>query len=242
MDTIVIIMAGGLGKRMNSDLPKVLHTVHNKPMLCHVIEQSIQLNPYKIFIVVGKYKNIIEQTIGELNNKVEFIVQPEPLGTGHAIQCCRDDLLRYPKKKVLILSGDVPLLTSATMQSMISDVRHLKIVTTVLDIPYGYGRVIQYDELVKIVEEKDASEQERNIKTVNCGIYIIQSKLLYTYLPLLKNNNKQNEYYLTDIIELIQKGEKIVVDIHSVPKEKQYEIMGVNTVEQLNELEKLNLI
>ena len=109
MDTIVIIMAGGLGKRMNSDLPKVLHTVHNKPMLCHVIEQSLALNPYKIFIVVGKYKNIIEQTIGELNNKVDYIVQPEPLGTGHAIQCCRDELLRYPNKKVLILSGDVPL-------------------------------------------------------------------------------------------------------------------------------------
>jgi len=240
MDTIIIIMAGGLGKRMNSELPKILHVVHNKPMLCHVIEQSIQLNPYKIFIVVGKYKNIIEQTIGELNNKVEFIVQPEPLGTGHAIQCCRDELLRYPKKKVLILSGDVPLLTSSTMQTMLSDVKHVKIVTTLLDNPYGYGRIIEYDGLVKIVEEKDATDQERTIKNVNCGIYIIQSKLLCTYLPLLQNNNKQNEYYLTDIIALIQQGD-IHVDTYTVSNEKQYEIMGVNTVEQLIELEKLNL-
>ena len=127
------------------------------------------------------------------------------------------------------------------MQIMLTDVKHVKIVTTVLDNPYGYGRVIHHDGVVKIVEEKDASEQERKIKTVNCGIYVITSNLLCTYLPLLQNNNKQNEYYLTDIIEMIQQGEKIVVDIHSVPKEKQYEIMGVNTVEQLNDLEKLNL-
>ena len=125
---------------------------------------------------------------------------------------------------------------------MISDVNHVKIVTTVLDKPYGYGRVIHHDGLVKIVEEKDASDHERTIKTVNCGIYVITSNLLCTYLPLLQNNNKQNEYYLTDIIAIIQQGEHLSVDTHIVPLEKQYEIMGVNTVEQLNELEKLNLI
>uniref|UniRef100_A0A6C0B8W3 UDP-N-acetylglucosamine diphosphorylase n=1 Tax=viral metagenome TaxID=1070528 RepID=A0A6C0B8W3_9ZZZZ len=239
MDTIIIIMAGGLGKRMNSDLPKVLHTIHGNPMLSHVIEQSLSLNPYKIFVVVGKYKNIIEQTIGELKDKVEFIVQPEPLGTGHAIQCCLHELMNYDKK-VLILSGDVPLLTTNTMQSMLTNMNHVKIVTTVLDNPYGYGRVVDCG-LVKIVEEKDATDQERTIKNVNCGIYIIQSKLLCTYLPLLQNKNKQNEYYLTDIIALIQQGEQITVDIYTVSKENQYEIMGVNTVEQLIELEKLNV-
>jgi UDP-N-acetylglucosamine diphosphorylase/glucosamine-1-phosphate N-acetyltransferase len=239
MDTIIIIMAGGLGKRMNSDLPKVLHTIHGKPMLSHVIEQSLALNPYKIFVVVGKYKNIIEQTIGELKDKVEFIVQPEPLGTGHAIQCCREELTKY-NKKVLILSGDVPLLTTNTMQSMLTHMNHVKIVTTLLDNPYGYGRVVD-GGLVKIVEEKDASDEEKQIKNVNCGIYIIDSTLLCKYLPLLKPNNKQNEYYLTDIIALIQQGEHITVDIYTVSKEKQYEIMGVNTIEQLNELEKLNV-
>jgi UDP-N-acetylglucosamine diphosphorylase/glucosamine-1-phosphate N-acetyltransferase len=239
MDTIVVIMAGGLGKRMNSELPKVLHTVHGKPMLSHVIEQSLALNPFKLFIVVGKYKKVIEQTIGQLKDKVEFIVQPEPLGTGHAIQCCREELLNYDKK-VLILSGDVPLLTSATMQKMLTNVNHVKIVTTVLDNPYGYGRVVENGGLVRIVEEKDASEEEKQIKNVNCGIYVIESSLLCTYLPLLQNNNKQNEYYLTDIIELIQ-GQPISVDTYTVPQEQQYEIMGVNTIEQLTELEKLNL-
>jgi bifunctional UDP-N-acetylglucosamine pyrophosphorylase/glucosamine-1-phosphate N-acetyltransferase len=209
-------------------------------MLSHVIEQSLALNPYKIFVVVGKYKNLIEETIGELKDKVVFILQPEPLGTGHAIQCCREELLNYDKK-VLILSGDVPLLTTSTMQTMLHNMNHVKIVTTLLDNPYGYGRVI-YDGLVKIVEEKDATEEEKQIKNVNCGIYIIQSKLLCTYLPLLQPNNKQHEYYLTDIIAIIQQGEHIAVDTFIVPKEKHYEIMGVKTIEQLTELEKLNII
>lgn len=234
-------MAGGLGKRMNSDLPKVLHTIHNKPMLSHVIEQSIQLNPFKIFVVVGKFKNIIEETIGDLKDKVHFINQPVALGTGHAIFCCRGELLKYPNKKVLILSGDVPLLTSTTIQSMLTNVKRIKIVTTLLDNPYGYGRVIYHDGIIKIVEEKDATEEEKEIKIVNCGIYIIESLLLCNYVPLLKNNNSQNEYYLTDIIALIQKCEFAHVDIHTIPKEKQYEIMGVNTIEQLRDLEKLNI-
>jgi len=240
MDTIIIIMAGGLGKRMNSNLPKVLHTIHGKPMLCHVIEQSLALTPYKIFIVVGKYKNIIEQTIGELKDKVECILQPEPLGTGHAIQCCREELMKYDKK-VLILSGDVPLLTTTTMQTMLTNANDVQIVTTVLDNPYGYGRIVHYDGFVKIVEEKDATEEQKQIKNVNCGIYVIQSKLLCSYLPLLQNKNKQNEYYLTDIIALIQEWEQIQVDTYTISKEKQYEIMGVNTIEQLTELEKLNV-
>jgi UDP-N-acetylglucosamine diphosphorylase/glucosamine-1-phosphate N-acetyltransferase len=239
MDTIIIIMAGGLGKRMNSDLPKVLHTVHGKPMLSYVIEQSLMLNPYKIIVVVGKYKNVIEHVIGELKDKVEFIIQLEPLGTGHAIQCCREKLMNYDKK-VLILSGDVPLLTSNTMQLMLTNVNHVKIVTTLLENPYGYGRIVYRDGIINIVEEKDASNEEKQIKNVNCGIYIIDSKLLCRYLPLLQNNNNQHEYYLTDIIALIQ-GEQIYVDTYIVPLEKQYEIMGINTIEQLNELEKLNI-
>ena len=241
MNTIVIIMAGGLGKRMNSDLPKVLHIINNKPMLTHVIEQSIKLNPYKIFVVVGKNKNKIEETIGDLKNKVQFIIQPVPLGTGHAIYCCRNELLKYPNKNVLILSGDVPLLTSTTMQSMLNKFKDVKIVTTRLENPYGYGRILCRNGIVSIVEEKDATEEEKQIKNVNCGIYIIDSCILCTYLPLIKNNNNQKEYYLTDIIALIQKCQFANVDIYTIPLEKQHEIMGVNTIEQLHDLEKLNI-
>jgi bifunctional UDP-N-acetylglucosamine pyrophosphorylase/glucosamine-1-phosphate N-acetyltransferase len=127
------------------------------------------------------------------------------------------------------------------MQTIMTNMNHVKIVTTVLDNPYGYGRVLHKDGIVRIVEEKDASEEEKQIKNVNCGIYAIDSTLLCKYLPLLKNNNNQREYYLTDIIAFIQ-SEQIQVDTYTVPKEKQYEIMGVNTLEQLTELEKLNMI
>jgi UDP-N-acetylglucosamine diphosphorylase/glucosamine-1-phosphate N-acetyltransferase len=241
----VIIMAGGLGKRMNSDVPKVLHKINNKPMLVHVIEQSIVLNPYKILIVVGKYKNIIEQTIGDYINytnvNIQFITQLEPLGTGHAIQCCREELLKMHNKNVIILSGDVPLLKSDTINHILSDFNHVKIVTTILDHPYGYGRIIEQEGVFKkIVEEKDATEQEKIVQKVNCGIYIIKSQLLCKYLPLLENKNVQNEYYLTDIIELIKNGENVTVDLYTIQKDRQYEIIGVNTIEQLHILEKIS--
>lgn len=246
---IIIIMAGGLGKRMNSDLPKVLHKIHNKPMLVHVIEQSILLNPLEILIVVGKYKDIIENTVDEYINKntmikhnIQFILQAEPLGTGHAIQCCRDELLKMPNTNVIILSGDVPLLKFSTINDMLNETKHLKIVTTLMPNPHGYGRIIEKDGVFeKIVEEKDASEKEKMVSKVNCGIYAIRSDLLCKYLPLLTNTNSQKEYYLTDIIELIQKGEKVAVGLYNIPEERQYEIIGVNTAEQLTNLEQLML-
>jgi len=241
---IIIIMAGGLGKRMNSDLPKVLHKIHNKPMLVHVIEQSILLNPLEILIVVGKYKDIIENTVGEYINKntiikhnIQFILQPEPLGTGHAIQCCRDELLKIPTTNVIILSGDVPLLKFSTINDMLNEFKHIKIVTTLMPNPHGYGRIIEKDGVFeKIVEEKDACQEEKMVKKVNCGIYAIRCELLCKYLPLLTNNNSQGEYYLTDIIELIQKGEEVAVGLYNIPEERQNEIIGVNTAEQLANL------
>ena len=108
---VIIIMAGGLGKRMNSELPKVLHKINGKPLLLNVVQESMLLTPLKIYIVVGKYRNIIEQTLCQyisLDN-IEFIMQPEALGTGHAIQCCRTELLKYYDTNVVILSGDTPV-------------------------------------------------------------------------------------------------------------------------------------
>jgi len=246
---IIIIMAGGLGKRMNSDLPKVLHKIHNKPMLVRVIEQSILLNPLEILVVVGKYKDIIQKTIGEYINKntlknsnIKFILQPEPLGTGNAIQCCQNELEKYPNTNVIILSGDVPLLKSSTINDMLYNFKEVKIITTLIENPQGYGRIIEKNKVFeKIVEEKDTSEEEKMVKKVNCGIYAIRSDLLCKYLPLLTNNNSQKEYYLTDIIELIQKGEKVTVGLYNIPKVRQNEIIGVNTTEQLTNLEQLML-
>lgn len=241
-DNLVIIMAGGLGKRMNSNVPKVLHNICGKPMLVHVIHQAKLLSPKKILIVVGKYKDLIEKTLHEHIpfDKIEFILQPEPLGTGNAIQCCRDELLKYNDANVIILSGDTPLLQYTTINNMLIDFNVAKIVTTNMLVPTGYGRIVQQNDIFdKIVEEKDCSIEQKLIKMVNCGVYVFNSNILCKYLPLLTNQNAQNEYYLTDIIELIKNGENIGIDLYDIPKERQMEIMGVNTIEQLTELEKI---
>lgn len=239
-DNIVIIMAGGLGKRMNSPFPKVIHKVLDKPMLVHVIERSMELNPSKILVVVGKYLPVIAETLSQydLLPHIEFVEQPQALGTGHAIQCCRDEL--KCNANVLILSGDVPLIKTKSLHEMMHNLHHARIMTTMLDNPYGYGRIIEIDgDFQKIVEEKDCNEEERLCKKTNAGIYAFHSDLLYKYLPMLHNNNAQQEYYLTDIVEIMKTQENIEVDIYDMPVENQIELTGVNTKEQLEELNKV---
>jgi UDP-N-acetylglucosamine diphosphorylase/glucosamine-1-phosphate N-acetyltransferase len=240
----VIIMAGGLGKRMESSIPKVLHKILNKPMIVHVIEQSIKLNPKKIMIVVGKYRAIIENTIKEYLDisvlPVIFIFQKEALGTGHAVQCCIESIQNDVETKTIILSGDVPLLKCDTMNSILEDINKVKIATTELENSTGYGRIVEKNGIFdKIVEEKDCSKEQKFIKKINCGIYAFDTEILCKYLPYLSNNNSQNEYYLTDIIEIIKINENINIDLYNISKEKHHEIIGINTKEQLLELEKL---
>tara|TARA_Y100000991_G_C21931776_1_gene331183 strand:- start:428 stop:1177 length:750 start_codon:yes stop_codon:yes gene_type:complete len=239
---IVIVMAGGLGKRMKSDIPKVLHKLDNKPMLVRVLETSFLLNPKKILLVVGKYRNIIQQTIQNFISldKIEFIDQPEAKGTGDAVKCCMKNLLEYNNHKVLILSGDVPLVSKETMLNTVDDTKMCKIVVTKVNNPHGLGRILlNENKFIKIVEEKDCNEEQKKINIVNTGIYAFNSNILCKYLPLIKNNNAQNEYYLTDIIEIIKTNEKIDIDMFEISKNKQYELTGVNTPEQLIELHEL---
>lgn len=240
----VIIMAGGLGKRMNSNLPKVLHCVKQKPMLVHVLEQSLLLQPTQILVVVGKYKDIIIKTLCnyiDITN-IKFVLQPEPLGTGHAIQCCLPELQNFNKNSTtLILSGDVPLLQHNTLTNFLKNTNNAILMTTLLDNPTGYGRIIEHNNIfTKITEEKDCLPEEKCVKKVNCGIYAFNTELLCKYIVKLDNNNSQQEYYLTDIIKLIKTYEPtIIVNTFDIPKEIQYQIMGVNTQEQLYELETL---
>uniref|UniRef100_A0A6C0E2B0 UDP-N-acetylglucosamine diphosphorylase n=1 Tax=viral metagenome TaxID=1070528 RepID=A0A6C0E2B0_9ZZZZ len=238
---VIIIMAGGLGKRMNSHLPKVLHNIGGKPMLVHIINQTFLLNPVKIFIVVGKFRGIIEETLSKHVNldNIEFVLQEQALGTGHAIQCCRSHLLKYSHANVVILSGDTPFIQSTTIHDILQQFHTVKIVTTVMQNPYGYGRIIETCDglFEKITEEKDCSSLEKTVQKVNCGIYAFDLDVLCKYLPLLTNQNAQQEYYLTDIIELIKHGEEIAIDLYNIPEERQIEITGVNTIDQLTELE-----
>lgn len=264
-DLIIIIMAGGLGKRMNSTLPKVLHSINGEPMLVKIIKEALTLDPTQILIVVGKYHHIIKTTVQQFipividnttgDYNIKYVYQEVSLGTGHAIQCCRPSLQFsgpnnrvQPSSRVLILSGDVPLLKASTMQQMVKEMGStsncpVRIMTTSLDEPTGYGRiVIDYatTKFQEIVEEKDCTDDQRAIKLVNCGIYAFSNYFLCKYLPYLKNDNSQKEYYLTDLISIIRQNEGIDVEMVEIPKNKQYEIMGVNTPQQLYELAEMS--
>jgi len=249
---VAIIMAGGLGKRMESDIPKVLHKVCDVPMINHILIKLKQLsnsvNLEKIIVVVGKYKRQIQAVINEVTNVNEYnalhnlvyVTQPEPQGTGHAIMCCKDELLKHPDSDILILSGDVPLLSINTMQSLLDVPNDIKLLVTDLKDPTGYGRIVLKDGIFdKIIEQKDCNTEESMITSVNCGIYCIKSYLLTNYLYYLKNNNKQGEYYLTDIVEIIKTHENIDVGLLEIDEKHVYEILGVNTIQQLRELEEI---
>lgn len=251
---IVIIMAGGIGKRMESDLPKVLHMVthpDNKdiklPMLIHVIITSIKLNPSKIFVIVGKFKTLISETIdlyvkqGFISNPelIEFVDQETPLGTAHAIKCVLEHLNpMYLDQNALILSGDVPLISIQTLYEMMNENnQNPKLLITELDEPFGCGRILLNDKgnIVGIREEKDCGDDEKKIQLVNCGIYKIGVSELNEFIPLISNNNKSQEYYLTDIIDLMVKS-NILIQTQILNKFSQWEIKNVNTKKDLEEL------
>jgi UDP-N-acetylglucosamine diphosphorylase/glucosamine-1-phosphate N-acetyltransferase len=245
-DVVAIIMAGGLGKRMESDIPKVLIKVGGIPMIVRILIQLKYLKRFvkleKIMIVVGKYKDQIKSVIDKYINllDIEYVLQEEAQGTGHAVMCCKQNLTNYPKASVLILSGDVPMLSADTMKMLLDLNSEVKLITTFLDNPYGYGRIVFKDsKFDKIVEHKDCNEEQLKIIQVNCGIYCIKSDLLTNNFKYLKNDNKQKEYYLTDIIEIIKREEEIEVDVLNISSKKKYEIIGVNTSQQLKELDNL---
>jgi UDP-N-acetylglucosamine diphosphorylase/glucosamine-1-phosphate N-acetyltransferase len=244
----VIILAGGLGKRMCSPLPKVLHKILEKPMLVHVLENALTLSPKMIYIIVGKYETVIRNTLEQYMNidNIVFVNQPEALGTGHAIQCARPHLLSQPETdRVLILSGDVPLLKYSTMKEVMSRTTEpVTIMTSISEDPTGYGRIITDSNatFIKIVEEKDCDDQERKINVVNAGVYAFQIGLLCKYLPMISNNNAQNEYYLTDLFEIVREHESIDIGMFHLPIEQSIELTGINTKEQLEELEAILLL
>lgn len=245
-DTVIVIMAGGLGKRMESDLPKVLHKINGVPMLVKILgtirELEKRISVAKVMVVVGKYREVIEKTVNEymdVDNWIQWVDQPQAMGTGHALQCCLPFLCDYLSSNVLILSGDVPMLRMETMLELISLRGGVRIITTHLSSPSGYGRILVSggNEFLAIVEEKDCDAEKKKITEVNGGIYCIDGFWLYKYLPLLKNDNSQGEYYLTDIVGLIREREGVGVKRFVLEVEKQIEILGVNTRQQLLDLE-----
>lgn len=248
----ITIMAAGEGKRMNSTIPKVLHLFDGVPMLVRIILEVLKLNPRKIIIITGKYDELIKTTIKEyinidLINLIDliYIQQHNPCGTGDAIKCTLDSY--SDNEDVLILNGDMPLVSFELLQKFIgnseSNQQNAKLLVAKLDNPFGYGRIL-YDtngRFVGIKEQKDCTLDEKIIDIVNVGIYFFNSYILKKYIPLIDNNNVQNEYYLTDIIKVINnvKMSNINIETYKIEENLKYQIYGINTQEELFELEKI---
>lgn len=237
------ILAGGLGKRMQSALPKVLHLVNGLPMIVRLLNEAKELNPHKIIIVVGQFKNVIEGTINKYIDlsklSIEYAIQDVPLGTGHAVLCTLNLLDNDGIN--LIVNGDNPLLTSKTMRdalhNFINNNNKLQITAIEANNPTGSGRIILHNNTFeKIIEEKDCTEEQRKIKLINCGIYLASTNILKKYIPEIKNNNVPKEYYLTDIVEVCQNDNLNGIGLFVIDKDKELEIINVNTKEQLDNL------
>tara|TARA_B100000029_G_scaffold103487_1_gene93989 strand:+ start:653 stop:1375 length:723 start_codon:yes stop_codon:yes gene_type:complete len=231
---IICILAAGKGSRMNSSIPKVIHEINGTPMILDVIKTAKELNPQKIIVIVGYKKEMVISTVNDDN--IDFVIQKELKGTAHAVQQC-ENILKNINGNVLILSGDVPLIKSSTLNNLI-DYHILKnskgsLISANMNDPFGYGRIIrdQSSNFVKIVEQKDANNEQQKIQEINSGIYIFDINTLFSKINLISNNNNQNEYYLTDIFDYI-KNEKISI----IPIKDQKEISGINTIKQLEKI------
>ena len=243
---VITIMAAGEGKRMNSDIPKVLHLFKDDPMLVRIIKVAKELNPKKILVITGKYDDIIQKTLSQYLHidDIYFIKQSIPNGTGDAIKHC---LPFYGlNEKVLILNGDMPLINKSVLYNFIEKNENNKFALLVAQFenPQGYGRIIYSDckngdDCIKIVEEKDCADIERDIKIINSGLYYIDESLLQLYIPRIQNNNSQGEFYLTDMVKLVKENTNIKIHTHLIEESENIYICGVNTRVELQYLENI---
>ncbi len=230
----IVILAAGKGTRMHSDLPKVLHALAGRPLLQHVIDTAIQLDPAQTCVVYGHGGELVPQTLAAY--PASFVLQEPQLGTGHAVQQALPNL--DDNSTTLILYGDVPLTQLATLKKLRDLPQHLHLLTLNMANPAGYGRIIRDSagKVMGIVEEKDASKEQRKICEVNTGILSAPTHLLRKWLTGLGNNNAQGEYYLTDIVAMaVAQG----IEVSTSQPDQPWEVMGVNSKVQLAELERI---
>ncbi|MEC4723243.1 bifunctional UDP-N-acetylglucosamine diphosphorylase/glucosamine-1-phosphate N-acetyltransferase GlmU [Noviherbaspirillum sp. CPCC 100848] len=232
----VVILAAGMGKRMQSALPKVLHPLAGKPLLSHVIDTARTLSPGTICVIYGHGGDVVPQTVQAAD--LSFAKQEPQLGTGHAVMQAvphlRDDA------PTLVLYGDVPLTTRESLQQLLDNAggNKLAILTVELQDPTGYGRIVRKDgKIVGIVEQKDATEEQRAITEVNTGIMVVPTAKLKSWLGTLSNNNAQKEYYLTDIVARAVADD---VEVVAAQPSAVWETLGVNSKVQLAELERIH--
>ena len=235
----IVILAAGMGKRMYSALPKVLHKIAGKPLIAHAIETAQKLSPHKLIIVVGHGAEAVQAALGKLGHSdIHFVYQAEQLGTAHAVQQALP--LLDPSLPTLVLYGDVPLITDQTLTDLLNKtpVGGYGILTAILDNPQGYGRIVRDEEghVARIVEQKDAQVAELAIQEVNTGVMMLPTQYIAAWLASIGPNNAQGEFYLTDLVECALKAG---ISIATTQVKDAHEILGVNNKTQLAELERI---
>lgn len=240
-DLSVVVLAAGKGKRMKSELPKVLHRILGQPVLYYVLSSSVKLNPKNIFTVVGYKKEAVSGYIRKNFPGVKIIVQEKQLGTAHAVYTTTSKR-RLFGKNTLVLSADTPLVSPELLKKLVEKKEKLKsdaaIVTSVVPDPRGYGRIIKdrQGNIIRIVEETDATREEKKINEVNSSIYCFETKTLFENIGKVRTQNIQKEYYLTDIIEMLVKSGKKVTCLEI---SDYMEVMGINDRAQLSIIESI---
>ncbi|MDE0982846.1 MAG: bifunctional UDP-N-acetylglucosamine diphosphorylase/glucosamine-1-phosphate N-acetyltransferase GlmU [Gammaproteobacteria bacterium] len=240
MNLDIVILAAGRGTRMNSNIPKVLHQIGGDSMLGHVLNAARKLESQQIHVVVGYGAEQIKQEFST-DKELQWALQEQQLGTGHAVMQAMPSIdTTKPEKRVLVLYGDVPLTNFSTLIKLVqqANANTLCILTLVTENPKGLGRIVRDDsgEITAIVEEKDASDEQKKINEVNTGIMVIPATKLNTWLNSLGNDNAQGEYYLTDLVAMAAADDESVISAMVIDDEN--EVQGVNDKAQLAGLER----
>lgn len=228
-----MILAAGKGTRMKSDLPKVLHEIQGKPLLRYVLDKAEGAGAKKIIVVIGHQAQMIQDRFADCG--CVFVRQEPQLGTGHAVLRAKAELAGYQGMTV-IMCGDVPLLKPETINNLVKE--HVKIdscltvLTAIVPEAHGYGRIVKGDkgDIEQIVEQLDATEEEKKISEINTGIYCVNTPFLLSALEKIENNNNKQEYYLTDIVEIARRERH---KAHAFTTKDYIEVMGINTPEEL---------
>ena len=235
-ETDIVILAAGKGTRMRSALPKVLHKLAGKPLLSHVLDAADSIAGAEKIVVTGHGSDVIRKTYHDAS--ITLVEQAEQLGTGHAVSCALGQLRE--QAKVLILYGDVPLITPATLERMLSVINDNQIALLTIEIPdpTGYGRIVRDadSQIQAIVEQQDASPEQLEIGEVNTGLMGLTTNLLADWLPQINNDNAQGEYYLTDLIAIARRSG---YNIASIQPDSTHEVEGINSRQQLAALERV---
>jgi UDP-N-acetylglucosamine diphosphorylase/glucosamine-1-phosphate N-acetyltransferase len=238
-----VIMAAGKGTRMESDLPKVVHAVAGRPMVCHVVEACLEAGCDRVVAIVGYKQELVREALAGFGGRVRFAVQAEQQGTGHAVRCAEGELSGLDAETpVLVLAGDGPLIRAETLRRLLD--RHAEtgasatLATSVIGDPAGYGRIVRdgSGRFAAIVEHKNASEAQREIREVNPSYYCFRLGSLSEGLRRVGRDGASGEYYLTDVPAILLAGGDRVEVIDAVPPE---DVLSINTLAQLAEVDRI---